>query len=101
MEDLAQLKAGASGKIALLGNLNGITMRRWSPTDAENAVKSAIAKAGPGGGFILSDNHGEIPWEVPETVLLAIAKAVRKWGNYPLDWVKEAENSGKPGALPW
>lgn len=101
LEDLAQLKAGASGKIALLGNLNGITMRRWSPTDAENAVKSAIAKAGPGGGFILSDNHGEIPWEVPEPVLLAIAKAVRKWGNYPLDWVKEAENSGKPGALPW
>jgi len=24
---------------------------------------------------------------VPENVLMAIAAAVRKWGNYPLDWV--------------
>ncbi|MGR8935731.1 MAG: methylcobamide--CoM methyltransferase MtbA, partial [Gammaproteobacteria bacterium] len=45
-----------------------------------------IAKAGRGGGFILADNHGEIPWQVPEAILLAIGDAVERWGRYPLDW---------------
>lgn len=85
-EDLADLKAASRGKLALLGNLNGIEMRRWTPGQAESAVKDAIARAGPGGGFVLSDNHGEIPWQVPEEVLLAICDAVRQWGRYPLDW---------------
>jgi uroporphyrinogen decarboxylase len=50
-------------------------------------VKGAIASAGPGGGFILCDNHGEIPCQVPDDVLLAISVAVHKWGRYPLTWV--------------
>ena len=37
-----------------------------------------------GGGFILADNHGEIPWQVPDGVLTAIAQAVARWGRYPL-----------------
>jgi len=71
----------------VIGNLNAIEMRRWTPAQAEAEVKKTIAAAGPGGGFVLSDNHGEIPWQVPEDVLFAISAAVRKWGNYPLDWV--------------
>ena len=63
-------------------------MRRWTPQQAEAAVKRAIAKAGRGGGLILSDNHGEIPWQVPDEVLLAIRDAVDQWGQYPLDWVE-------------
>ena len=51
------------------------------------AAKNAIKKVGPGGGFILSDNQGEIPWQVPDEVLMAISDAVRRWGRYPLDWV--------------
>lgn len=91
LEDLAEMKAACRGKLAVLGNLNGIEMRRWSPEQAEAAVKDAIAKAGPGGGYILSDNHGEIPWQVPDEVLLAISEAVRRWGQYPLDWVEDYE----------
>ncbi|MES9937002.1 MAG: uroporphyrinogen decarboxylase family protein [Sedimenticola sp.] len=87
-EDLAELKAIAGGKVTLLGNLNGVTMRRWSAGEAEEEVKKAIASAGRGGGFILSDNHGEIPWQVPDEVLMAISDAVHKWGRYPLDWVE-------------
>ena len=87
-ENLPRLKAAAAGKLALLGNLNGITMRRWTAAETEAAVKNTIAQAGRGGGFILSDNHGEIPWQVPESVLTAISEAVHKWGNYPLDWIK-------------
>ncbi|MCP4182663.1 MAG: methylcobamide--CoM methyltransferase MtbA, partial [Hyphomicrobiales bacterium] len=58
LEDLAQMKSVCRGKLTILGNLNGIEMRRWTPKQAEKAVKEAIAKAGTGGGFILSDNHG-------------------------------------------
>lgn len=83
-ENLADVKAACKGKLTVLGNLNGIAMRTWTPSQAEAAVKDAIAKAGPGGGFILSDNHGEIPWQVPEETLSAISSAVHTWGNYPL-----------------
>jgi uroporphyrinogen decarboxylase len=88
-EDLAQWKQAAAGRINLLGNLNGVEMRRWTPQQAEEQVKSAIAKAGRGGGFILGDNHGEIPWQISEEVLLAIGDAVQRWGRYPLTWVAD------------
>nr|CRH06643.1 putative Uroporphyrinogen decarboxylase [Candidatus Magnetococcus massalia] len=88
-ENLTELKAASRGKISLLGNLNGVEMRRWSPEEAEAIVKETIRQAGPGGGFILSDNHGEIPWQVPHEVLEAISQAVRRWGNYPLAWTEQ------------
>ena len=87
IEDLTEMKSACRGKLSILGTLNGIEMRRWTSEQAETAVKEVIAKAGPGGGFILSDNHGEIPWQVPEKTLLSISEAVHKWGQYPLDWV--------------
>ncbi len=83
-EDLAALKAAAAGKLTLLGNLNGLTMRLWTPREAETEVKTAIAAAAPGGGFILSDNHGEIPFQVADDVLMAVAEATRRWGRYPV-----------------
>jgi len=88
LEDLADWKAAVRGKLTLLGNLNGVEMRRWTPAQAEAEVKRAIAAAGRGGGFVLADNHGEIPWQVSEDVLLAIRAAVDRWGRYPLDWVE-------------
>ena len=90
-EDLSEIKRECRGKLTVLGNLNGIEMRRWTPEEAEAAVKNAIVRAGPGGGFILSDNHGEIPFQVPEEVLMALSEAVHKWGRYPLDWVEDHE----------
>lgn len=92
LEDLALIKSACRGKLTVLGNLNGIQMRRWSPAEAETAVRKAIAQAGPGGGFILSDHHGEIPWQVPDDVLFAITEAARRWGGYPL---QEAESHGR------
>ncbi|MCP4745875.1 MAG: hypothetical protein GY874_06985 [Desulfobacteraceae bacterium] len=89
MEDLTDVKEVCLGKLTVIGNLNGIAMRRWTPAETENIVREAIAKAGPGGGFILSDNHGEIPWQVPDEVLLNISEAVYKWGVYPINWRQE------------
>jgi uroporphyrinogen decarboxylase len=85
-DDLAEVKAAARGRLAVLGNLNGIQMRRWTSAEAESEVKRALAAAAPGGGFVLSDGHGEIPFHVSDETLHAIADAARRWGRYPLDW---------------
>ncbi|KPA09338.1 uroporphyrinogen decarboxylase, partial [Candidatus Magnetomorum sp. HK-1] len=84
LESLKNIKNICKDKITVCGNLNGIEMRRWDTAYAEKMVKSAIKDAASGGGFILSDNHGEIPWEVSDEVLMAISDAVHKWGTYPI-----------------
>ncbi len=83
-DDLAEVKRAADHKLCLLGNLNAIEMVHWNAARVDLEVRNAIAQAGKGGGFILSDNHGEIPWQVPESVLLAISEAVQKYGSYPI-----------------
>jgi uroporphyrinogen decarboxylase len=84
LESLTEIKQKCSGKISFFGNLNGIEMARWTPAQATKKVKTALAAAARGGGFILSDNHGEIPWQVRDDVLQAISTAVHEWGCYPL-----------------
>lgn len=83
-DDLDKIKKEAKDKISLLGNLNAVEMVNWNAQKVEEKVKNIIDRAGNGGGLILSDNHGEIPWQVPENVLLEIAEAVDKFGTYPL-----------------
>jgi len=82
LEDITALKEACRNKLTLIGNLNGVEMRRWTPAQAEKKVKNLITAAADGGGFILSDNHGEIPWQVSEEILLTISESVHKWGHY-------------------
>lgn len=84
LEDLADVNTACNRRLTVLGNLNGIEMCRWTKMEAQNAVKSAIDKAAVGGGFILADNHGEIPFQVSEETLITIAETVRSYGQYPL-----------------
>lgn len=84
-DDILKLKAASKDKICLIGNLNGLEMAGWDEKTTESKVKSLIEKAGKGGGLIISDNHGEIPYQVPEKVLMVISKTIKKWGQYPLD----------------
>lgn len=90
-DDLSELKRLCKGKLTLAGNLNALLMTRWTEKDAEAAVKKAIAQAAPGGGFLLMDNHGEIPFIVKEDILMAISESVRRWGQYPLNWLSNYE----------
>ncbi len=83
-EDLSQLKQAFRNKLTILGNLNGIEMRRWTSGQTQAIVREAIEKAAPGGGFILSDNHGEIPFQVPDEVLKTISETVLEYGQYPI-----------------
>jgi len=85
-EDLAEVKRRTAGKIAIIGNLNGVEMRTWSPQQAAAKTEAVIRTAGPGGGLIVCDAHGEIPWQVPEDVLEAIAETVHEKGRYPLGY---------------
>jgi uroporphyrinogen decarboxylase len=84
-ENLVDVKNLCRGKLTILGNLNGIAMRKWSDETTEDIVRQAIKDAGPGGGFILSDNHGEIPFQVPEETLLTISNTVKEFGRYPIN----------------
>ena len=86
-EGIGDLKAACRNKMTVVGGLNALEMRNWRPDQAEREVRRILAAAGPGGGFVLSDNHGEIPFCVDDEVLLAVTEAVRRWGRYPLDWV--------------
>lgn len=84
LENINELKAKCLNKISILGNLNGIEMRNWNNETAAVKVKNLIESAAPGGGFILADNHGEIPYQVPDEVLVAISDAVYRYGKYPI-----------------
>ncbi len=90
-DNLPALKKAAKNRICLLGNLNGIDMVNWSPQKAEAEIKALISNAGPGGGLIIADNHGEIPLQVPESILQEISQAVETFGQYPLKWLEETE----------
>ncbi len=83
LEDLEEVKKACNGNMSVLGNLNGIEMRNWTDQEARIQVDEAIKKAAIGGGFILSDNHGEIPHTVPSDVLMSISRYVKKLGQYP------------------
>lgn len=84
-EDLAAVKAAAAGRIAVMGNLNGLEMRHWSAEQAHDHVRRTIIQGGTGGGFILSDSHGEIPVQVSSDALDGMRAAVSEHGVYPLD----------------
>jgi uroporphyrinogen decarboxylase len=86
-DDLVKIKKAAQNKICLLGNLNAVEMVNWGSEKIQEEVKNIISKAGIGGGLILSDNHGEIPLQVSEDILLEISEAVSQFGTYPLKLV--------------
>ncbi|MBI2304809.1 MAG: uroporphyrinogen decarboxylase family protein [Chloroflexi bacterium] len=88
-DDLKAVKTSLQGRLGVMGTLNGIEMVRWTPEEAEAAVKACLAAAGPGGGFILTDQHGEIPFYVPDETLFAIIDAAQRWGQYPLEWTRK------------
>ncbi|MCC3145957.1 uroporphyrinogen decarboxylase family protein [Halanaerobium sp. Z-7514] len=83
-DNIEAIKERAANKICLLGNLNGVEMASLDRNKVAKKVKNIIHQAAKGGGFILSDNHGEIPYQVSEDILLEISEAVKKHGIYPI-----------------
>ena len=83
-DNITKIKEKAKDKICLLGNLNGLEMASWSKQKAQSEVKKLIDFGAKDGGLIISDNHGEIPWQVPEDILLEITQTVIEYGKYPI-----------------
>jgi uroporphyrinogen decarboxylase len=63
----------------LFGGLQGLALRRSSAAEVASDVARAIQATG-GRGLVLTEHHGEIPFDVPEETLLAVGEAVR---NHP------------------
>ena len=84
-EDMSTLKQAFKSKLTVLGNLNAIEMRRWTSEQTRTIVRDTIQAAAPGGGFILAENHGEIPLQVPHEVLAALSETVMEYGRYPIE----------------
>ncbi|MCS5420355.1 MULTISPECIES: uroporphyrinogen decarboxylase family protein [Psychrilyobacter] len=83
LEDIGALKEECRGKLFVFGNLDGIEMCNWDEGETKKKLEELIEKAGSGGGLAISDNHGEIPWQVPEKTLLNISKYSKILGLYP------------------
>jgi uroporphyrinogen decarboxylase len=85
-DDIVEVKKKVGQRATLLGNLNGIEMCNWTTNEVESNIKDVIRKAGVGGGFILCDSLGDIPYQLSEDILYEICESVNKWGRYPLSW---------------
>ena len=66
----------------MVGNLNNVAMITWTPEEMEQHVQEAIAAAAAGGGYILSAQGPEIPWDVPDEVIAAMVRGSEKYGRY-------------------
>ncbi|MHA1674866.1 MAG: uroporphyrinogen decarboxylase family protein [Promethearchaeota archaeon] len=65
----------------ILGNLSGINMVKWTSEQTSQIVKDLLSDVKSLGRLILADNHGEIPYYVPESNLLAISQAMDQYGR--------------------
>lgn len=81
-DDLQSIKAKFGKDFILLGNMDNIQMTHWSEKDAENEVKRCIEEGSDGGGFILTEHHGEIPIQVEEKIIQKLVDSRDRWGRY-------------------
>ena len=81
-DDLALVKKQVGEKLNIVGNLNNIEMSSWTPEKTEQEVKKCIQAGAENGGYILADQHGEIPYCVNENILHNIVDSARKFGTY-------------------
>lgn len=75
-DDIKKCKQVLHGKIAVMGNLNNIEMIQWNRGKTLQECLKVIDSAGTGGGFILSPQGPDIPWDTPEEVIHAIVESV-------------------------
>ncbi len=82
--DIARLKKEYGGKITLLGNIDcGHLMTRGTEPEIVEAVRRCIRDAAPGGGYVLSSSNS-IHGDIPTRNFLAMLKAAREFGEYPI-----------------
>ena len=81
-DDIPHCKQVLRGRAALIGNINNMKLRRWSPARVELQAKTALSRGAPGFGFALANQGPEIPFDVGVPVIEALIRSVEKYGRY-------------------
>lgn len=76
-DDPAELRTAAAGRITLVGPLDGVSMVHWSGDDAADEARAARQAYDAPWGWIASDAHGEIPWNVNPNTVDVIVRTLR------------------------
>jgi LacI family transcriptional regulator len=79
--DIFQVKDAWAGKLALVGNVPTSLLAQGSPREIDETVRAYCARLAPGGGYVLSSD-GEIGPGVSPENLVAMTRAVHKYGHY-------------------
>ena len=83
--DIGKVKSRYGKRICILGNIDlDYTLTRGTPQEVEREVRDRIAVAGEGGGYIITSANS-LPNYCKTENVLAMAAAIRKYGNYPLN----------------
>ena len=82
--DIGKIKKKYGDKLVLMGNIDcGKLLSHGSEQVVTEIVKKTIAEAAPGGGYFLSTSNG-VNRGVKISNLLAMCRASRKYGKYPI-----------------
>ena len=83
--DLGEVKKQYGDRLCLAGNVNcGPTLSWGTVEEVRQEVRSCIKKAGYGGGYICMSSNSVHSGVKPENYV-AMVKAIREFGRYPLD----------------
>jgi uroporphyrinogen decarboxylase len=83
--DIGEVKRRYGDRLALVGNIDCTELLPHArPEDVVDAVKETIAKAAPGGGYILASSNSIHPGVKPDNYRTMV-EAARRWGAYPLE----------------
>jgi uroporphyrinogen decarboxylase len=82
--DIHAMKREYGDRLCLLGNVDLNLLGLGTPEDVDRRVRELIRDVGPGGGYIVTCGNSLAGYLQPENVL-ALAKAVQKYGRYPLE----------------
>jgi uroporphyrinogen decarboxylase len=97
--DIGRVKREYGRRICLVGNVDcSYLLSFGTPDQVVEAVKETIAKGSPGGGHILASSNSIHPGVNPQNYL-AMIKAARKYGRYPIDPALIKDYSGKNYAI--
>ena len=79
--DIFELKKSIGRKVCLCGNIDINNLGMGTPESVEEEVKNKIERLSPGGGYIIGSSNSIPSYAKPEN-LLAMSRAIRKYGVY-------------------
>ncbi len=82
--DIGEIKKEFGKRTCILGNIDcSFLLVFGTPEEVKESVKDTIAKAAPGGGYIISSSNSIHPGCKPENYLVMV-EAAREFGRYPI-----------------